>query len=227
MLLEYERRTRFPTRRGNIRLYVEDDGQVYFQRNDSDPPPGAEWTHGAGEPVKRLSDPARLIAKLLDRGDKKALAKFMTENYEAKLTRADRREHSCTGCHGEQGRAAADGYYPARVAFRRALQEGAVPTWEPGAFAGWPLLADPYYGWFYPLNFVFYLGRRAGEPDTGPAAGIPAGLGLSVALHTLLGGIGTRLAPRLGHFHLVAPKRDALEGAILFARTEALPCLHP
>lgn len=68
MLLEYERRTRFPTRRGNIRLYVEDDGQVYFQRNDSDPPPGAEWTHGAGEPVKRLSDPARLIAKLLDRG---------------------------------------------------------------------------------------------------------------------------------------------------------------
>ncbi len=43
----------------------------------------------------------------------------------------------------------------------------------------------------------------------------------------LLGGIGTRLAPRLGHFHLVAPKRDALEGAILFARTEALPCLHP
>lgn len=91
---------------------------------------------------------------------------------------------------------AADGYYPARVAFRRALQEGAVPTWEPGAFAGWPLLADPYYGWFYPLNFVFYLGRRAGEPDTGPAAGIPAGLGLSVALHTLLGGIGMLLLLR-------------------------------
>lgn len=40
-------------------------------------------------------------AKLLDRGDKKALAKFMTENYEAKLTRADKREHSCTGCHGD------------------------------------------------------------------------------------------------------------------------------
>ncbi|HDZ8933224.1 TPA: N-acetylglucosamine kinase, partial [Aeromonas dhakensis] len=42
----------------------------------------------------------------------------------------------------------------------------------------------------------------------------------------LLGGIGMRLAPRLAHLPLVSPGADALEGAILFAKTETLPCLH-
>lgn len=42
----------------------------------------------------------------------------------------------------------------------------------------------------------------------------------------LLGGIGMRLAPRLAHLNLVNPKADALEGAILFAQSEAFPCLH-
>lgn len=43
----------------------------------------------------------------------------------------------------------------------------------------------------------------------------------------LLGGIGTRLAPRLAHLNLVPPAADALEGAILFAKSETFPCLHP
>ena len=43
----------------------------------------------------------------------------------------------------------------------------------------------------------------------------------------LLGGVGMRLAPRLGHLNLVPPQADALEGAILFAQSEAYPCLHP
>lgn len=43
----------------------------------------------------------------------------------------------------------------------------------------------------------------------------------------LLGGVGTRLAPRLAHLNLVPPKADALEGAILFAQSEEFPCLHP
>ncbi len=33
--------------------------------------------------------------------------------------------------------------------------------------------------------------------------------------------------PRLAHLPLVSPGADALEGAILFARSEAYPCLHP
>ena len=85
---------------------------------------------------------------------------------------------------------AADNYYPARVAFRRALSDGTLPSWENGTMAGWPLLADPYYGYFYPLNVVFYLGARTGEPPTGDAAGVPSGLGYSAALHMWLGGLG-------------------------------------
>ena len=55
---------------------------------------------------------------------------------------------------------------------------------------GWPLLSDPYYGYFYPLNFVFYLGTRRGEPPSGVAGGVAAGLGLSAALHAFLAGVG-------------------------------------
>lgn len=43
----------------------------------------------------------------------------------------------------------------------------------------------------------------------------------------LLGGIGSRLAPRLSHLELVAPAADALDGAILFAQSGEYPCLHP
>ena len=103
---------------------------------------------------------------------------------------------------------AADNYYPARVAFKRALSEGTLPSWEPNALCGWPLLSDPYYGYFYPLNFVFYLGARKGEPisdqvpDLVPApkhsntAGVPSGLGYSAVLHTLLAGVGMLLLLR-------------------------------
>lgn len=85
---------------------------------------------------------------------------------------------------------AADNYYPARVAFRRALHEGTLPSWEDGAMSGWPLLADPYYGYFYPPNAVFYLGPRAGEPPSGEAGGVPSGLGYSAALHMWIAGLG-------------------------------------
>ncbi|MFB2866450.1 BadF/BadG/BcrA/BcrD ATPase family protein [Aeromonas sp. MdU4] len=43
----------------------------------------------------------------------------------------------------------------------------------------------------------------------------------------LLGGIGSRLAPRLGQLNLISPQADALDGAILFAQSEDFPCLHP
>jgi hypothetical protein len=49
---------------------------------------------------------------------------------------------------------AADGYYPSHVAILRALSQGELPTWEPGAWAGWPLAADPYYGLYYPLSSI-------------------------------------------------------------------------
>ncbi len=39
--------------------------------------------------------------KLLARGDKKALAKFMEANYQDKLERADKKDHSCETCHSD------------------------------------------------------------------------------------------------------------------------------
>ena len=39
--------------------------------------------------------------KVLNRADKEAVKKFMETDYEGKLTRADKKEHACSTCHGE------------------------------------------------------------------------------------------------------------------------------
>jgi hypothetical protein len=39
--------------------------------------------------------------KLLDRSDKKALSKFMIANYQDKLQRHDKKDHTCETCHSE------------------------------------------------------------------------------------------------------------------------------
>lgn len=81
---------------------------------------------------------------------------------------------------------AADGYYPSRVAVMRALSEGKLPAWERNASSGWPLIADPYYGTFYPPNVLF----------AGALFGPVRGLGVSIALHTLVAGLGMYLLLR-------------------------------
>ncbi|HWE28329.1 MAG TPA: hypothetical protein VHB97_10025, partial [Polyangia bacterium] len=73
---------------------------------------------------------------------------------------------------------AADGYYPSHVAIERALRNGELPTWERGAWSGWPLAVDPYYGLFYPLSVIFSL------------FGAVRGLGVTIALHALVAGLG-------------------------------------
>lgn len=113
---------------------------------------------------------------------------------------------------------AADNYYPARVAFARALHEGTLPSWEKDTMGGWPLLADPYYGYFYPLNFVFFLGQRAGEPPSGLASGVPAGLGLAAALHAWLAGLGMFIYLRRQRLSWAA----AMFGAISFSLSSFL-----
>jgi hypothetical protein len=40
-------------------------------------------------------------AKNLDRSDRKALEKFMEDEYEHKLTRADKKDNECSSCHGD------------------------------------------------------------------------------------------------------------------------------
>ncbi|MEO6953511.1 MAG: YfhO family protein [Polyangia bacterium] len=73
---------------------------------------------------------------------------------------------------------AADGYYPCHVAITRAYAHGELPSWERGAATGWPMVADPYYGPFYPPNVLFGV------------LGAARGLGFLAALHTLLCGLG-------------------------------------
>lgn len=73
---------------------------------------------------------------------------------------------------------AADGYYPSHVAILRALRNGELPTWERGAWSGWPLAVDPYYGLFYPPSVLYAL------------VGAVRGLGVTIALHALAAGLG-------------------------------------
>lgn len=73
---------------------------------------------------------------------------------------------------------AADGYYPSHVAALRAIGEGTLPTWERGSWCGWPQLADPYYGFFYPLTAIFYV------------VGAVRGLGVVIFVHVVLGALG-------------------------------------
>jgi hypothetical protein len=72
---------------------------------------------------------------------------------------------------------AADGYYPSHVAIARAFRHGELPTWERGAWSGWPLNVDPYYGTFYPLSAIFWLGPSGG-------------LGWTIALHMVGAALG-------------------------------------
>ena len=49
------------------------------------------------------------------------------------------------------------GYWPSHLAILRALAAGELPVWEPRAWGGYPLIAVPYYGTFYPPNALFWL----------------------------------------------------------------------
>jgi hypothetical protein len=65
-LLSYELVTRFPTKVGNLRVVVDDEGGVRAQRNDVEPPGGQAWSAELpAEPSTTVADaPARLGAVL-------------------------------------------------------------------------------------------------------------------------------------------------------------------
>ena len=68
MILTYERLTHFPTRTGNVRLCVDEDGAVYVQKNRAEPPRGQAWSGDfPAEPVARLDHARARIAAILDR----------------------------------------------------------------------------------------------------------------------------------------------------------------
>jgi hypothetical protein len=103
---------------------------------------------------------------------------------------------------------AADGYYPCHVAISRAYREGELPVWERGAAAGWPMVADPYYGTFYPGGLLFGI------------FGAARGLGLSIVVHTILCAAGMLMLLRRRGLSL----SSAVFGAASLALSSFLVC---
>ena len=80
--------------------------------------------------------------------------------------------------------------FPARWFVRQSLLAGEFPAWNPYQGLGFPLLADPQYGVFYPPHWLFLL------VSDGIVAHLASWLSLA---HLAWGGIGmTLLARRLG-----------------------------
>ena len=77
--------------------------------------------------------------------------------------------------------------FPARWFVREALLSGQSPLWNPYQGLGFPLLADPQYGLFYPPHWLFLL-----VPD-GLVAHLQSWLSLG---HLMWGGLGMALLTR-------------------------------
>ena len=97
---------------------------------------------------------------------------------------------------------AVDVHYSAQKYFADTVREGHLPHWTPFVFSGFPFLADPQTGGWYPLHWPFFL------------AGItPKAIEWELALHAFLALCGTYLlARRLGGDH-----RFALLASVFYA----------
>ncbi len=89
---------------------------------------------------------------------------------------------------------AVDVHYSAQKYFADSLREGHLPHWTPYVFSGFPFLADPRTGGWYPLHWPFFL------------FGItPRAIEWELALHAFLALCGTYvLARRLTGNHMPA-----------------------
>jgi hypothetical protein len=74
---------------------------------------------------------------------------------------------------------AVDVHYSSQAYFSTEIRGGSLPFWTSALFSGFPFLADPQVGAWYPLNWPFFL------------AGItPRSIQLEVALHSLIACLG-------------------------------------
>ena len=68
MIIEYQRRTHFPTYTGNARFRVDDEGGVFAQVNREEPPLNREWCADyPAAPTATLSNPRATIDAILTR----------------------------------------------------------------------------------------------------------------------------------------------------------------
>lgn len=97
---------------------------------------------------------------------------------------------------------AVDLHYPSQRYFADHVKDGQWPFWTPFIFCGFPFLADPQLGAFYPLNWPFFL------------SGItPGAIEGELALHSLLALVGGFLLLR----RLTAHMAGSLAGALIYA----------
>jgi hypothetical protein len=96
---------------------------------------------------------------------------------------------------------AADLHYSAQRYFAARVLQGSLPHWTPYLFSGFPFLADPQTGGWYPLNWPFFL--------TGPG---PKAIQAGLALHALLAAAGAFLL-----FRRWFPPAAAAGGALCYA----------
>ncbi|MGE3507983.1 MAG: hypothetical protein AB7N65_03775 [Vicinamibacterales bacterium] len=66
-ILEYELRTFHPTKRGNVRLRVEANGEIFGTRNRSEPAAG-DWVDDWAAPLRTVANPDATVTALLESG---------------------------------------------------------------------------------------------------------------------------------------------------------------
>ncbi len=97
---------------------------------------------------------------------------------------------------------AVDVHYPSQWYFAGQVRHGHLPQWAPYIFSGFPFLADPQVGAFYPLNWPFFL------------AGItPGAIEAELALHSLIALCGAFFLMR----RLTGNVAASLTGALAYA----------
>jgi hypothetical protein len=97
---------------------------------------------------------------------------------------------------------AVDVHYFSQKYFADRVLDGDLPFWTPYIFSGFPFLADPQVGAWYPPNWPFFL------------AGItPGAIEAELGLHALLAFFGAFLL----FGRLAAERRAALAGALFYA----------
>ncbi len=94
---------------------------------------------------------------------------------------------------------AVDVHYSSQKYFADRVTHGELPFWTPYLFSGFPFLADPQVGAWYPLNWPFFL------------AGItPSAIEVELAVHALLAVFGAWLLMRRFIFSSAAAATGAL-----------------
>ncbi|MCC6589107.1 MAG: hypothetical protein IT168_20590 [Bryobacterales bacterium] len=96
---------------------------------------------------------------------------------------------------------AIDVHYTSQRYFSDVIRQGKLPEWVPYIYSGYPFLADPQVGAWYPLNWPFFL------------LGVtPASIQGEIALHVLIALIGTYLFV----FRWTNERLAAAAGAMLY-----------